>query len=185
MGLAAIFTKYPKRNVEIDVLFSSAKTSLDYTPFLDAIKKSSYVNKDNIYSIHFKKPKMYLKMSSLEKNLNNNIKFICKYKRELKQEIKNSIESCGIYDKKYSEIYFCHEQGNLITTSLKFLYPRAKFIAYGDGMGLIVGASTKVTKIDREKLDFKFFTEIKPNEVVSLLPCTFDESVYLNRLPIK
>ena len=176
MGLAAIYTKYPDRNVEVDVLFSSAKNGLILDEFTEKIRKSKYAK--NVYSVFFNRPYIYDKMLTTEKNIVNTIKYHFIYKYKLIKGIKSQIK----LKNNYSEIFFSHEQGNMLITSLKILYPKANFVAYGDGSGLISGrkykASVKVNK------DYKFFKEIVPDEIICLLAYMFDESIDIKDVPI-
>ena len=118
-GLAAIYTKYPEMNVEVDVLFSSGRKNYDVTNFIEQIKHSKYKNK--LYVLNFKKPIMYKKLQNKKKNIINTIKYYLKYRIQLIKEIKNQIN----FNTNYSEIFFSHERRDLIGTSLKFLYPNA------------------------------------------------------------
>lgn len=178
MGLAAIYTKYPDRNVDIDVVFSSAKSSLDFKPFTDKLEQSKYVNK--VYSLKFERPRLYLDFTLYSKSVKNYYKYYFNLKPLLVESIKQQI---SFYETKYSEVFFSHEQGNLLITSLKFLYPRAKFVAYGDGSGLISGRKFKIE--DKKITDYIFFKEIKPNQIIALTVYILDDSIDVRKIPIK
>ncbi|MBR2526679.1 hypothetical protein IKE67_09465 [bacterium] len=177
MGLAAIYTKYPDRNVDIDVAFSSSKVDMDFKPFTDKIEQSKYVN--NVFSIRFVRPYLYDRLASVPKNFGTYLKYRFRYKRDI---IKKTKEQLSFYKTKYSEIFFSHEQGSMLITSLKFLYPKAKFIAYGDGAGLISGRKFLIT--DKKVNDYIFFKEIIPDEIIALTVYMLDDSLDIGEIPI-
>lgn len=176
MGLAAIYTKYPDRNVDIDVLFSSSNVYMDFEPFIEKLRKSKYIN--NIFSLLYRMPPLFKTLINEEKSIWNYLKF---YTRQVKS-IKRYVREKTNLTEKYSDIFFSQELGNLLITSLKFLYPKASYVVYGDGAGLITG---KCFYGDDKKEDYNFIKIIKPDEIISLLPYMFDDSMDITNIPIK
>lgn len=177
MGLASIFTMHSKEDIEIDILISAMWDS----PFIDIIRKNKYVN--NVHIIKYRFPNKYKKLFTIKNNLLNKIKYYFRYKSKLIKSIKNEINIQSNLNEDYSEVYFSLEQ-SLLITSLKLVYPNATFNTYGDGPGMVIGTNSRLIYKDKKFLNFKFFKEIKPDNIVALLPYRQDKSMDIENVPI-
>lgn len=176
LGLAAIYTMHPKRDVIVDVLFTlSAATQEAYG---DKIYASKYPNK--VFTFFPKELKQLHDKIPKKKNFKNKILFNFIYKKQIQNFINKKFEG-----NKYSEVYFSHEQPNLIITFTKMAFGHAKFIIYGDGTGLLFGANTKLINPYKKQYKFCFFNEIKPDKIVGLTPYVKDDSMDIDNVPIQ
>lgn len=178
MGLGAIYTRYKgmENSLEIDVILTRDDESAN--DFVQKIKKSKYVN--NVFHIKSQDfGKNFKRIDKLKNNFLGKLLFKFYYKKNILNIIKSKINN-----KKYDSIFFSHELSYFLITFLKFLYQNAEYNIYGDGSGVLIGKNVKLINPYKKQYIFKFFKEIKPDNIIALASMIEDDSFNAKNIPV-
>ncbi len=176
-GLGAVYTKYPGENIDIDVLFTN--NSFIAKSFIEKIKASKYVQNAYIYDYQTFS-KISKKIKKNKKNKFNTYLFNRFYKPKIFKTLRKQFNNY-----EYTDIVYSHETQSNIISYLKFAYPGAHFIMTGDGAGLLMGSNSRlVDPLMKNPFEYKFFDEMKPDEIIALAPVLEDDSFDVSNIPI-
>lgn len=174
LGLAAIYTKYAKEDVSVDVLFTNRNQS---NVIMDYIKSNKHI--EHVFGVKYKQIyKMSKKINSMTNTFANRLYFNIYFKNYLQSKILKMLNK-----NTYESIFY--SEGSVLMTLLSTVMSSAEYVIYGDGSGLLYnGHSSKLCDINNVYKKSYFLNEIFPTEIVSLAPYKKDDSLNTDGLSI-
>ena len=171
-GLAAVLTKYSINDIEIDFCVIELGTNPEYL---------EYINKNKIFRHLFVLDNEFdskiHKIHKIKETVLGKIYFelyLKKYSRKFIVKYFNNT--------KYSDVFY--SWGVFSIDYLGIAYPKANFVMYGDGSGLICNHNARLMDF-YNNYSIKLLKLKNPDEIISLAPFKLENSCNTKNVPVK
>lgn len=173
-GLAAIYTKYAREDVIVDVLFTRYRNT---DAIMDYIKLNK--NVENVFDVNYKQVhKISKKIDTMTNTFANRLYFNVYFKHYMQSKISKMLNK-NTYDSVF------YNEGSTVMCLISTLMPTVEYVIYGDGSGLLYNRhASKWLDINNVYKKPYFLNEVSPNEIISLAPYKKDDSLNTDGLSI-